>query len=412
LYKRNCIKDIISYLSSLFGVNNNNNINSEKKMSTFISHPVPGKQILVTGGAGYIGSHTVLQLLKRGHEVVVVDNLCNSVEESLKRVEVIAGKKVPFYLCDVLDKEELTKVFDTYNFWAVIHFAGLKSVFESCQYPERYMHNNVEGTRVLVECMVEHGVHNIVFSSSATLYGNPKNMDPLTEEAELGPINPYGESKLKAEQAITEAFKEYELGQACLLRYFNPIGADVTGLIGENPKDIPNNLLPYITQTLVGKRECLSVYGNDYPTRDGTGVRDYVHVVDLAEGHLAALEKLRENEVNRKGAKATIDERVLIYNMGTGNGYSVLEVIDSMNKASGKTVPYRFTERRKGDAAQVVACPAKANKELKWCTKFSINEMCADAWNWQSHNPDGYDNTTEFARNLLEKFKKEHAIEA
>ena len=396
--------DLANYLSRIFGIQSV----SKRKTSSYVSHPVPGKHILVTGGAGYIGSHTVLQLLKKGHDVVVVDNLCNSVEESLKRVEIISGKKVPFYLCDVLDKEELTKVFDTYDFWAVIHFAGLKSVYESVQYPERYMHNNVEGTRVLVECMMEHNVHNIVFSSSATLYGNPKTMDPLTEEAELGPINPYGESKLKAEQVITEAFKEYEDGQACLLRYFNPIGADVTGLIGENPKDIPNNLLPYITQTLVGKREILSVYGNDYPTRDGTGVRDYIHVVDLAEGHLAALEKLRENDEIHTGAKAPIDERVLIYNMGTGTGYSVLEVVESMNKASGKIVPYKIVDRRKGDAAQVIACPAKANRELKWCTKFTISEMCADAWNWQSHNPDGYENTSEFVKDLLIKYKNHH----
>ncbi|OUM56334.1 hypothetical protein PIROE2DRAFT_19096 [Piromyces sp. E2] len=378
-------------------------------MSTFVSKPVPGKYILVTGGAGYIGSHTVLQLCKNGHNVVVVDNLCNSVEESLKRVEIIVGMNVPFHLVDVRDKENLNKVFDQYDFWAVIHFAGLKSVFESVQYPERYMNNNVEGTRTLVECMIEHKVNNIVFSSSATLYGEPKNMDPLTEEADLGPINPYGESKLKAEQVITELFKEYDMGQACLLRYFNPIGADVSGLIGENPKDIPNNLLPYVCQTLVGKLEYLRVFGNDYPTRDGTGVRDYIHVVDLADGHLAALEKLRANEEKRAGAKATLDERVLIYNMGTGNGYSVLEVVESMNKASGKTVPYKITERRKGDAAQVVACPAKANKELCWYTKYNISEMCADAWRWQSQNPDGYDNPSQFVLDLLEKYKKENA---
>jgi len=397
------VKEFVNYISSYF---------TKKPMSTFVSKPVPGKYILVTGGAGYIGSHTVLELCKNGHDVVVVDNLCNSVEDSLKRVEIISGKKVPFHLVDVRDKENLNKVFDQYDFWAVIHFAGLKSVFESVQYPERYMNNNVEGTRTLVECMIEHKVNNIVFSSSATLYGEPKNMDPLTEEADLGPINPYGESKLKAEQAITELFKNYEDGQACLLRYFNPIGADVSGLIGENPKDIPNNLLPYITQTLVGKLEYLRVFGNDYPTRDGTGVRDYVHVVDLADGHLAALEKLRENEEKRNGAKASLDERVLIYNMGTGTGYSVLEVVDSMNKASGKTVPYKITERRPGDAAQVVACPAKANKELKWYTRYDVNVMCADAWRWQSQNPDGYENPSEFVLELLEKYKKEHATEA
>jgi len=375
-------------------------------MSTFVSKPVPGKYILVTGGCGYIGSHTVLELCKNGHDVVVVDNLCNSVEDSIKRVEIISGKKVPFHLVDVRDKENLNKVFDQYDFWAVIHFAGLKSVFESIKYPEKYMNNNVEATRTLVQCMIEHKVNNIVFSSSATLYGEPKNMDPLTEEAELGPINPYGESKLKAEQVITELFKEYEMGQACLLRYFNPIGADVTGLIGESPKDIPNNLLPYVTQTLVGKLECLSVFGNDYPTRDGTGVRDYVHVIDLADGHLAALEKLRENEEKRAGAKATLDERVLIYNMGTGTGYSVLEVVESMNKASGKTVPYKIAARRPGDAAQVVACPAKANRELKWYTRFDIAEMCADAWRWQSQNPDGYENPSQEVLDLLTKYRE------
>jgi len=394
------IKDIINYISSFF---------TKPQMSTFVSHPVPGKYILVTGGAGYIGSHTVLELCRNGHNIVVVDNLCNSVEESLKRVEIISGKGVPFYFCDVRDKEELNKVFDKYDFWAVIHFAGLKSVFESCQYPERYMNNNVEGTRILVECMAEHNVHNIVFSSSATLYGNPKTMDPLTEDCELGPINPYGESKLKAEQVITEKFKEYEDGQACLLRYFNPIGADVTGLIGENPKDIPNNLLPYVCQTLVGKREILSVYGNDYPTRDGTGVRDYVHVVDLADGHLAALEKLRENEVNRNGASASIDDRILIYNMGNGNGFSVLEIVAAMSKAAGKQVPYKIAERRRGDVDRLVASSAKANKELKWFTKYNIEQMCTDAWRWQSTNPEGYDNPSQYILDLLAKYEKENA---
>lgn len=377
-------------------------------MSTFISTPVEGKYILVTGGAGFIGSHTVLQLLKAGHQVVVVDNLCNSCEESLRRVEIITGKKVHFHLCDILDKEKLNKVFDTYPIWSVIHFAGLKSVFESVQYPQKYMYNNVEGTRVLLECMNEHGVANIVFSSSATLYGGSNNMDNITEDCHIAPINPYGVSKWKAEQVITENAEVHTEVQAVLLRYFNPIGAHVTGLIGENPKDIPNNLLPYVCQTLVGRLPYLNVFGDDYPTRDGTGVRDYIHVVDLANGHLAALEKLRSQQVERQQNPNTdaeeLKNRVLIYNMGTGTGYSVLEVVENMSKAAQKKVPYKIAPRRSGDAAQVVANPAKANKELKWKAEFDVEDMCRDAWKWQSQNKEGYEVLTPVADDLLKTY--------
>lgn len=379
-------------------------------MSTFNSTPIQGKYILVTGGAGYIGSHTVLKLLKAGHDVVIVDNLSNSCEESLRRVEIIAGKKVAFHKVDILDKENLNKVFDQYDIWAVIHFAGLKSVFESIKYPQRYMHNNVEGTRVLLECMNEHNVYNIVFSSSATLYGGSNQMDNITEDCHIEPINPYGESKWKAEQVITENCKEQKMCQAVLLRYFNPIGAHCTGLIGENPKDIPNNLMPYVCQTLVGRLPYLNVFGNDYPTRDGTGVRDYIHVVDLADGHLAALEKLKNNQEEREqkgqtNAQATLDERVLIFNMGTGTGYSVMEIVENMGKASGKKVPYKIAPRRSGDAAQVVANPGKANRELLWKAQFDVKQMCEDAWKWQSQNPEGYEKLTPIAEKLLNEYQ-------
>ncbi|KAG4097255.1 UDP-glucose 4-epimerase [Neocallimastix lanati (nom. inval.)] len=374
--------------------------------SIFVSTPIKGKYILVTGGAGFIGSHTILQLCRNRHDVVVVDNLCNSCEDSVKRVEIITGRKIPFYLCDVRDKENLTKIFDKYDFWAVIHFAGLKSVAESFEIPDEYIQNNVEATRILVECMMEHNVHNIVFSSSATLYGYGKNEGLLTEDCNIDPINPYGKSKQMAENVITEKMKIFEDGQACFLRYFNPIGADATGLIGENPKDIPNNLIPYITQTLVGKREFLNVFGNDYNTPDGTCIRDYIHVIDLADGHLAALEKLRINELNRKNSKVSVNDRIFIYNMGNGIGYSVLEIIEAMNKTAGKQVPYKIAERRKGDADRLVTSSAKANKELGWFTQYNLEQMCADAWRWQSTNPDGYDNPSQYILNLLDQYKK------
>lgn len=334
--------------------------------------------ILVTGGAGYIGSHTCVELLKEGYEVVVVDNLCNSSEKSLERVERITGKKVTFYKADLLDKAALSKVFDRENIDSVIHFAGLKAVGESVSKPLEYYHNNITGTLVLCDVMREHGCKNIVFSSSATVYGDPAFV-PITEECPKGQCtNPYGQTKSMLEQILTDLNVADPEWNVILLRYFNPIGAHESGLIGEDPKGIPNNLVPYIAQVAVGKLDHLNVFGDDYDTKDGTGVRDYIHVVDLAIGHVRAIEKLKDKE------------GVSIYNLGTGNGYSVLEVVKAYEKACGKEIKYEIKPRRPGDIATCYAEAAKAAKELHWKAERGIEKMCEDSWRWQSMNPDGY----------------------
>ncbi|HDL64754.1 MAG TPA: UDP-glucose 4-epimerase GalE [Proteobacteria bacterium] len=334
-------------------------------------------KILVTGGAGYIGSHTCLELLQAGHEIVVVDNLSNSKEESLKRIQEISGKNLEFHQVDLLDREALDRVFASSDIGAVIHFAGLKAVGESVIIPLRYYHNNITGTLILCEVMGKYGVKNLVFSSSATVYGDPATV-PITEDFPLGATNPYGRTKLM----IEEILRDWQIADSslniALLRYFNPIGAHKSGRIGEDPHGIPNNLIPFISQVAVGKLPQLRVFGNDYPTPDGTGVRDYIHVVDLAIGHLKALEKLAANP------------GLVIYNLGTGRGYSVLEMAAAFEKACGKKIPYELVARRPGDIAECYANPALANRELGWSADREIEEMCADSWRWQSGNPNGY----------------------
>ena len=334
--------------------------------------------ILVAGGAGYIGSHTCVELLNAGYEVVVVDNLYNSSEEALKRVETITGKAVTFYQVDLLDKPALDDVFKKESISSVINFAGLKAVGESVRKPLEYYHNNITGTLNLCDVMRNHGVKNIIFSSSATVYGDPAFV-PITEECPKGQItNPYGQTKGMLEQILTDLHVADPEWNVVLLRYFNPIGAHESGLIGEDPKGIPNNLVPYIAQVAVGKLERLGVFGNDYPTHDGTGVRDYIHVVDLAKGHVKALKKL------------TPGSGVSIYNLGTGNGYSVLDVLHAYEKACGKELPYEVKERRAGDIAPCYCDATKAKNEQGWVAEKGIEDMCADSWRWQSSNPDGY----------------------
>ncbi len=335
--------------------------------------------ILVTGGAGYIGSHTCVELLEAGYEVVVVDNLYNANKKSLERVKEITGKELTFYEADILDQEALDAIFEKEQIESVIHFAGYKAVGESVAKPIAYYHNNITGTLMLCDVMRRHNVKNIVFSSSATVYGDPAFI-PITEECPKGKItNPYGQTKSMLEQVLTDIHVSDPEWNVILLRYFNPIGAHKSGLIGEDPKGIPNNLVPYVAQVAIGKRPCLGVFGNDYDTPDGTGVRDYIHVVDLAQGHVAAIKKLEE----KKG--------VLIYNLGTGKGYSVLDVVKAFGKACGKEIPYEIKERRPGDIATCYADPAKAAAELGWTAKYGIEEMCADSWRWQSMNPNGYE---------------------
>ena len=336
------------------------------------------EKILVTGGAGYIGSHTVVELLDAGYEVVVVDNLSNSSKESLKRVEEITGKTVQFYENDIADMDAMDKVFSENDIDAVIHFAGLKAVGESVEKPLEYYKNNISGTINMCEVMRNHGVKNIIFSSSATVYGDPETV-PITEECPKGVCtNPYGWTKSMLEQILMDFNVADSEWNVVLLRYFNPIGAHKSGKIGEDPNGIPNNLMPYITKVATKQLERLNVFGDDYPTSDGTGVRDYIHVVDLAKGHVKALKKIVENP----GVK--------IYNLGTGKGYSVLEVVKNFEEASGVEIPYVIAPRRAGDIAECYADASLAKKELGWEAEFGIKEMCADSWNWQKNNPSGY----------------------
>ncbi len=334
-------------------------------------------RILVTGGAGYIGSHTCVELLNAGYDVVVVDNLRNSKIAALERVEKITGKKVDFIQLDLRERDKLNEVFERFSIDAVLHFAGLKAVGESVQIPLEYYENNVHGTIVLCQVMQVHNIRKLVFSSSATVYGSPEQM-PIREDFPIAPLNPYGHSKAMIEQILRDLYISDPTWQVTLLRYFNPVGAHPSGLIGEDPNGIPNNLFPFITQVAVGRLPYLRVFGNDYPTPDGTGIRDYIHVVDLALGHLSALEKL-------------IQPGVYTYNLGTGRGYSVLEVVSAFERACGKPIPYRIVERRPGDAAVSFADPSLAQKELGWFARRSLDDMCQDAWRWQSLNPNGYE---------------------
>lgn len=334
--------------------------------------------ILVTGGAGYIGSHTCVELLNAGYEIVIVDNLSNSKPEALKRIKELTGKDFKFYQVDLLDRPELDGVFAENDIEAVIHFAGLKAVGESVTIPLRYYHNNITGTLILCEVMQRYGVKKVVFSSSATVYGNPASV-PISEDFPLSATNPYGRTKLMIEEILGDLFVSDNSWSIALLRYFNPIGAHKSGRIGEDPQGIPNNLMPYISQVAVGKLQELKVFGNDYPTVDGTGVRDYIHVVDLALGHLRAVEKILPTT------------GLHTYNLGTGRGYSVLEVVQAFERASGRKVPYAIAERRPGDIAMCYANPDKAKQELNWVAERGIEEMCRDSWNWQINNPQGYE---------------------
>lgn len=334
--------------------------------------------ILVTGGAGYIGSHTCIELLNAGYEVVVMDNLYNASEEALRRVEKITGKHVTFYKADMLDREAVNEIFEKESIDSVIHFAGLKAVGESVAKPLEYYHNNITGTLILCDVMRNHGVKKIIFSSSATVYGDPAFV-PITEECPKGKItNPYGQTKGMLEQILTDLHVADPEWNVVLLRYFNPIGAHKSGLIGEDPKGIPNNLVPYIAQVAVGKLKCLGVFGNDYPTPDGTGVRDYIHVVDLARGHVAAL--------NWMDGKTGVE----VVNLGTGKGSSVLDVVAAFSRACGRELPVDIQPRRAGDVAENYADPQKAKDVFGWVAEYDLDRMCADSWRWQSMNPNGY----------------------
>lgn len=335
-------------------------------------------KVLVTGGAGYIGSHTSVELLNAGHEVVCIDNFMNSKMEAVKRVEKITGKSVKFYEGDIRDRKILDKIFEENKIDSVINFAGLKAVGESCAKPLEYYENNIEGLLVLAFAMRDHGVKNLVFSSSATVYGKPKSV-PIKEDFPLSTSNPYGSTKLFIEYILKDLFASDPTFNIAILRYFNPVGAHASGLIGEDPKGIPNNLCPYITQVAVGKREYLGVFGDDYDTHDGTGVRDFIHVVDLAKGHVLAVNKLATNP------------GLIIVNLGTGHGYSVLDMVHAFEKVTGKTIPYKIMPRRPGDIDECYADPTLAKELLGFEAQFGIEEMCRDAMNWQTKNPNGYE---------------------
>jgi len=334
--------------------------------------------ILVTGGAGYIGSHTCVELLNAGYEIIVVDNLMNSKLETVNRISELAGKSFPFYQVDLLNEQGLETVFIENEIDTVLHFAGLKAVGESVRVPLKYYHNNLTGTINLLNTMKKYDVTRLVFSSSATVYGMPEKV-PISEDFPLNALNPYGRTKLMMEQILTDLQQADQNWSIALLRYFNPIGAHESGMIGEDPNGVPNNLMPFITQVAVGKLPELQVFGNDYPTTDGTGVRDYIHVVDLARGHVKALEKV--------AASTGVES----FNLGTGKGYSVLEMVTAFEKASGIPIPYKMVEPRAGDAAICFADPTKAQKELNWSAEKNLREMCEDSWRWQSKNPNGYE---------------------
>ncbi|MCI5598040.1 MAG: UDP-glucose 4-epimerase GalE [Ruminococcus sp.] len=334
--------------------------------------------ILLAGGAGYIGSHTCIELISAGHTVVIADNLCNSKKEAVKRVEKIVGQEIPFYEINVCDHDSLRKVFSENKIDAVIHFAGLKAVGESCEKPLMYYRNNLDSTLTLLEVMKEFGCHNFVFSSSATVYGIPETV-PLVETMPTSCTNPYGWTKLMTEQILQDVTKTDPELSVVLLRYFNPIGAHESGTIGENPNGIPNNLMPYITQVAVGKLKELGVFGNDYPTPDGTGVRDYIHVVDLAKGHVKAIDYADAH----KGTE--------IFNLGTGVGYSVLDIVKTFSKVNNVEIPYQIKPRRAGDIAECYADPTKAKEVLGWTAEKTLEDMCRDSWNWQKKNPKGYE---------------------
>lgn len=333
--------------------------------------------ILVTGGAGFIGSHACLELLRAGYDVVVVDNLCNSHEEALRRVRELASRELEFHRADLRDAPALDRIFAGRNIEAVLHFAGLKAVGESVEQPLLYWDNNLTGSLVLVATMVRHGVKRLVFSSSCTVYGDPASV-PIREDFPVSAVNPYGMTKLTIERVLHDLYRADPSWAISILRYFNPVGADPSGRIGESPAGIPNNLVPYITQVAVGKHASLSIYGNDYPTRDGTGVRDYIHVTDLVLGHLNALEELRKGP------------RLVTYNLGTGRGYSVLEVVHAFERVIGRPIPHRFVARRSGDVPEAWADPKRAREQLGWSAERGLEQMCADAWRWQEMNPEGY----------------------